>query len=120
MTRHLADQLVHVVRRILQSTKLCIDGHGIAKAEERIEDEIRGGRRRLGFRLGDNTVVDLFQVLFHLVRTRELLSADRTRENFASDALVVEERVSLEAVLVLEALKYLDLFTLNTSVGAVI
>ena len=120
MTRHLADQLVHVVRRILQSTKLCIDGHGIAKAEERIEDEIRGGRRRLGFRLGDNTVVDLFQVLFHLVRTRELLSADRTRENFASDALVVEERVSLEAVLVLEALKYLHLFALSTSVGAVI
>ena len=120
MAGHLADQLVHVVRRVLQSTKLGIDGHGVAKAEERIEDEIRGGGRRRGFRLGDNTVVDLFQVLFHLVRPRELLGAHRAREHFAGDALVVEERMSLEAVLVLEALKYLDLFTLNTSVGAVI
>ena len=119
MAGHLADQLVHVVRRVLQATKLGINGHWIAKTEERVKDKIRrrGGR---GFRLGDNTVVDLFQVLFHLVRPRELLGAHRAREHFAGDALVVEERMSLEAVLVLEALKYLDLFTLNTSVGAVI
>jgi len=116
---HLADQLVHVVPRVLQSAKLRVDCHRIAKTKERVEDKIRGGGRG-GFRLGDNTVVDLFQVLLHLVRPGELLGADRAGEHLASDALVVEECVPLEAVLVLEALKYLDLFTLNTSVGAVI
>jgi hypothetical protein len=54
---HLADQLVHVVRRVLQATKLGINGHWIAKAEERVKDKIRrrGGR---GFRLGDPVAID--------------------------------------------------------------
>ena len=64
--------------------------------------------------------MDLLQVLLHLVRPRELLGADRARKHLAGDALVVEERVPLEAVLVLEALKYLHLLALSTSVGAVI
>ena len=60
------------------------------------------------------------QMTLHLVRPTELFLANGTRKDFALDALVVEERVPLEAVLVLEALKYLHLFALSTSVGAVI
>lgn len=62
----------------------------------------------------------LLQVLFHLVRARKLLRTDGAGENLPGDPLVVQEGVALEAVLVLEALKNLDLFAFDTSVGAVI
>ena len=62
----------------------------------------------------------LLQVLFHLVRPGKLLSTDGTGEDLSGDPLVVQEGVALEAVLVLEALKNLDLFAFDTSVGPVI
>ena len=43
-----------------------------------------------------------FHVILHLVRPRELFPAHRTWEDFALRPLVIEESVSLEAVLVLE------------------
>ena len=74
---------------------------------------------RLGLVLGDDTVVDLLQMLLHLVWTRKLLLTHRTRKHFPVCPLVVEEGVSLEAVLVLEALVDLDLLTLDAPVAAV-
>ena len=62
----------------------------------------------------------LFQVLLHFVWPRELLSTDGAGKHFTCNALVIKERVSLEAVFVLEALKYLDLLAFSTSVGPVI
>ena len=61
----------------------------------------------------------LFQVLFHFVRPGKLLLADHAGEHFASGALVVQECVPLEAVLVLEVLADLDAFALDASVRSV-
>ena len=58
-------------------------------------------------------------MLFHLVRTRELLLADDTRKDLARGALVVEEGVPLEAVLVLEVLADLHALALDATVRAV-
>jgi len=57
-------------------------------------------------------------VVLHLVGPRELLGAHRAREHLALVALVVEERVPLEAVLVLERLQYVRLGTFQTLVDA--
>jgi len=41
MACHLADQLVHVVPRVLQPAQLRVDGHGrVSEAEERVEDKV--------------------------------------------------------------------------------
>ena len=69
--------------------------------------------------LGNNTVVNLLQMLLHLVGSGEFFLTDGTWENLPIGSLVIEKCVSLEAVLIFEALYYLDLFTLYTSVGAV-
>ena len=58
-------------------------------------------------------------MLFHLVRTRELLLADDTGKDLARGALVVEEGVPLEAVLVLEVLADLHALALDATVRAV-
>jgi hypothetical protein len=57
-------------------------------------------------------------VVLHLVGPRELLGADRTGEDLALVAFVVEEGVPLEAVLVLEGLLYVDLGALGALVDA--
>ena len=75
----------------------------------------RGG----GLVFGYDAVVDLLQVLLHLVWPRELLLTDGTGKHLPVGPLVVEKCVSLEAVLVLEALHNLDLFTLYASVRPV-
>lgn len=54
--------------------------------------------------LGHKTIVYGLHVILHLVRTREFLGAYRAGEYLALMALVVEERVPLETVLVLEGL----------------
>jgi len=57
-------------------------------------------------------------VVLHLVGSRELFGAHRAREHLALVALVVQERVPLEAVLVLERLQYVRLGALQTLVDA--
>lgn len=57
-------------------------------------------------------------VVLHLVRARELLVAHRAREHLARRALVIEERVPLEAVLVLERLLDVLFGTLGALVDA--
>lgn len=57
-------------------------------------------------------------VVLHLVGPRELLGAHRAREHLALVTLVVEERVPLEAVLVLERLQYIRLGAFQTLVNA--
>ena len=69
--------------------------------------------------LGDDAVMDLLEMLLHLVRPGELLLTHRTRKHLPIVALVIEERVSLETVLVLKALDNLDLLALDAPVGAV-
>lgn len=64
------------------------------------------------------TLVHGLHVVFHLVRPRELFGAHRAREHFALMALVVQERVPLEAVFVLERLQYVSLGALQTLVDA--
>lgn len=59
-----------------------------------------------------------FHVILHLVRPGELFAADRTREYLPLVALVVEERVPLEAVLVLKRLLYIELRALGALVNA--
>lgn len=74
--------------------------------------------RREGAILGHVAVVRRFHVIFHLVWPRELLAADRTRKNLALLALVVEECVSLEGVLVLEGLLNVFFCALSALVDA--
>ena len=59
---------------------------------------------RLGLVLGDDTVVDLLQMLLHFVWSGEFLFADGAWKDFTGGPLVVQEGVSLEAVLVFEVL----------------
>ena len=75
------------------------------------------GRGGLGFWY--YTVVNLLEVLFHLVWPREFFLTNRTGENLSLCALMIKKGVSLETVFVLEALDNLDLFTLNAPVGAI-
>ena len=49
-----------------------------------------------------DAVVDLLQVLLHLVRPGELLLTDRAGEHLPVCPLVVQKCVSLEAVLIFE------------------
>lgn len=58
-------------------------------------------------------------MLLHLVGSGELLKADRAGEDLALLALVVEEGVPLEAILVLERLEDLHFVALEAAVGAV-
>ena len=67
----------------------------------------------------DYTVMNLLQMLLHLVRTGEFFLTNRAGKNFSVSAFMIQEGVSLEAVFVLEALDNLDLFTLNAPVGAI-
>ena len=69
--------------------------------------------------LGDDAVVNLLEMLLHLVRPRELFLTDGTWEDLPVGSLVIQKCVSLEAVLILEALDNLNLLTLNTSVRSV-
>lgn len=57
-------------------------------------------------------------VILHLVRSREFLTAHRTREHFALLALVIEERVPLEAVLVFEGLLKIEFGALRALIHA--
>ena len=127
---------------VLQTPDLSLGARRIGKAEKRIDQQSRrrhrrrghagchGGRdgRSHGGRRGGAglsraasrvAVVRLLQVLLHLVRPRELLLADDAGEHLPGGALVIEERVALEAVLVLEVLADLDPFTLDAPVGPV-
>ena len=126
MTRNLRHQLEHVPTGILQSTELAgIQSRGriVQRSQERIDEKV-GGMRSLGgagarLVLGDDAVVNLLEVLLHLVRSGELLLTHRTRKHLPIVALVIEERVPLETVLVLKALDNLDLLALDAPVGAV-
>ena len=69
--------------------------------------------------LGNDAVVNLLEMLLHLVGPGELLLTHGTGEHLPVVALVIKEGVSLETVFVLEALDNLDLFTLNAPVGAI-
>ena len=69
--------------------------------------------------LRDDAVVNLLEVLLHLVRSGELLLTHGARKHLPIVTLVIEERVPLETVLVLKALDNLDLLALNAPVGAV-
>ena len=66
--------------------------------------------------LGHEAVVDGLHVVLHLVGPGELFAANRAREHLPLVALVVEERVPLEAVLVLERLLYVELRALGALV----
>ena len=57
-------------------------------------------------------------VVLHLVGPGELLGADRTGEDFALLSLVVEERVPLEAVFILEGLLYVHFGALRALIHA--
>ncbi len=61
----------------------------------------------------------LLQMLLHLVRSRELLLADDAGKDLACSALVIEEGVPLEAVLVLKVLADLHALTLDAAVRTV-
>ena len=66
--------------------------------------------------LRHEAVVHGLHVVLHLVGPGEFLAADRAREHLPLVALVVEESVSLEAVLVLERLLYVELRALGALV----
>lgn len=68
--------------------------------------------------LGHKALVDRFHVVLHFVGPREFLVTDRAGENFPLMALVIEERVSLEAVLVFECFHHFHFFTLCAFVQA--
>lgn len=57
-----------------------------------------------------------FHVILHLVRPRKLLLAHRTGKNLPLVSLVVQERVPLETVLILESLLDVHLGALRTLV----
>lgn len=57
-------------------------------------------------------------VILHLVGPRELLGAYRTGEHLALMALVIEERVPLEAVLVLKGLLNVEFGALGALIDA--
>jgi len=67
---------------------------------------------------GHEAVMHGLHVVLHLVRPGELLAADRARKHFPLVALVVEEGVTLEAVLIFESLDHVGLFTLYALVHA--
>ena len=122
MTRYLTHQLEHVPPGVLQPPQLgvqVVGGGVVQRAQERIEEKV--GLAGLGGRLvlGNDAVVDLLEVLLHLVRPGELLLTDRAGEDLPVGPLVVQKCVALEAVLVLEALHDLNLLTLYTAVRAV-
>ena len=108
MTRYLTHQLEHVSPGVLQTAQLAVQpGRVVQRAEERIQEKVRLaglGSRGRGLVLGNDAVVDLLQVLLHLVRPGELLLTDGAGEHLPVGPLVVQKCVSLEAVLVLEAL----------------
>jgi hypothetical protein len=64
--------------------------------------------------------MNLFQVLFHLVWPRELFLADRAREHLALLALVIQERMPLEAVFVFKTFIQLHFLTFKTAIRAII
>ena len=78
-----------------------------------------GAGSRAGVSLGNNTVVHLLQMLLHLVRTRKFFLAHWTWEHLTLLALMIQEGMALEAVLVLEGLQYLHLLTFKTPEGAI-
>lgn len=59
-----------------------------------------------------------FHVILHLVRTREFLAAYRAGKHLALMTLVVEERVPLETILVLEGLLDVVLRTFGALINA--
>ena len=126
----LRHQLEHGVppRRLLQPVHRRHGRHRgvVQRRQEGVDEEVRGvGRHRARPRprprlvLGDDAVVHLLEVLLHLVRARELLLTNRAREHLPVGALVIEEGVPLEAVLVLKALDDLHLLALDAAVRAV-
>lgn len=70
--------------------------------------------------LRHEAVVNGLHVVLHLVGPGELLLADWAREHLPLVALVVEERVSLEAVFVFERFLYIDFGTLGALVHALV
>lgn len=70
--------------------------------------------------LGHETIVHGLHVILHLVRPRELLAADRAGKHLALMTLVIEERVSLEAVLVLERLLDIELGAFGALINALV
>lgn len=68
--------------------------------------------------LGHEAVVHGLHVILHFVRPGELLAAYRAREHLPLVALVIEESVPLEAVLVLERFLYVELRALGALINA--
>jgi hypothetical protein len=103
---------------LLQALYLALHAGGIVQVKKWIDDEC-GGRRGGSVRLGYNAVMSLLQVLFHLIRTRKFLLTDRTWKHLSLLSFMIEEGMSLEAVLVLEVLANLHFFALYAPVGPV-
>lgn len=59
-------------------------------------------------------------MILHLVRTRELLAAYRAGKHFALMTLMIEERVPLEAILVLEGFLDVELGAFSALINALI
>lgn len=68
--------------------------------------------------LGHEAIVHRLHVILHLVRPGELLAADGAREHLSLVALVVEERVPLEAVFIFERLLDVEFRALGALVNA--
>ena len=65
------------------------------------------------------TFMSLLQVLLHFVRSGKLFLANSTRKDLSGCPLVIQEGVSLEAVLIFKVLGHLEPFTLDASICAV-
>ena len=63
---------------------------------------------------GDYTIMNLLQMLLHLVRTGEFFLTNWAGKYFSVSAFMIQEGVSLEAVFVLEVLTNLHALTLHT------
>ena len=54
------------------------------------------GAAGAGLMLGDDAVMDLLEMLLHLVRSGELLFADGAGKDFSSGAFVIQKGVPLD------------------------
>lgn len=59
-------------------------------------------------------------MVLHLVRTREFLAAYRAGKHLALMTLVIEKRMPLETVLVLEGLLYVELRTFGALINTLV
>lgn len=69
---------------------------------------------------GHEAIVNRLHVVLHFVGTREFLAAHGAREHLPLVALVVEERVSLEAILIFERFLNVDFGTFCALIHALV